>query len=1394
MTEINFRIVHIPAEKYLSDEQTKCNVEPFMNTLKRYIESCDLKEVSISLLNVKKSEDDEDYPEVEEIVFQVQAKLFMADPHCGKPFYYREFCKRWKNLFLPSSPPILVFYENSSFINTRRSCDMDRDYDGLAFGTMPYNGEFHEYASIQDSNRISFYHDIRNVVINCWDLEMKFTYNNIRHIFVNIGSSSCEVFFDLFNPPLVFRPERRRNKFLGTSYTIEHRTARLKNSSISAIEILFGLNSQTTVCKGGAIEVDTFGRSNVLRITFRNSSEVEEIIGRIHFRCSEKPIHYIYVSSIQKPKPINVDVNLPHFGCTYLLNAMLRRNFTLAAQASNINTCVEEIRKICEENGDCLEKSLTLVLAAIDSGKIVNYWHEIEKKYRYYLTNLDEINFGHYVVPEKCRLIRRVTLSPTRQMLWAPEIMFSNRVLRNFDSEYALRVSFRDDNNSRLSFYAAFANEDVFDLSIRLPMLNGICIGGRHYEFLAWSNSQIRDHGIWMYARDSNGKTVRDIRAWMGDFSHIHSVPKYMARMGQCFSQTEDAVSVPLDPRYVRTEKDIEGGFDITNGKPYCFSDGVGRISVSLAKKVHDALGHDKLCSAFQIRYGGYKGMLVIDPTLKDADIVFRESMRKFNSPNNTRLEIAKTSAPISLQLNRPFITILNDLGVRHRTFSKLQEEMLRTLTDMLFDEKKAASFLESKTPNQIFNYKELSASGIYLTTEPFFRSLLLALHRHHVEKIKSRANIAIDPSQGRNMLGVMDETGLLNENEVFVQYTKDISYGETTRDSIILNRTVLVTKNPCLLPGDVRKFRAVDIPELHHIVDCIVFPQKGSRPHPNEMGGSDLDGDEYAVLWNDDLIFHRQNEPPGHFPSARQEVNNNIEDADMIDFLVKYIKTDQVGAIANAHLAYADNVSIFSDKCITIAEKFSYAVDFAKTGVSRHLEPEEKPERFPDFMERSYKETYRSEKALGKMYRVAHDYESENQDASITYLDIKSDPDLEYPGWERYKENAIKSRNKYNTLLKTILRNYGIQHEAEVFSGAFTNLHCRFQERKDHEEIERVVVRCIKRLSKSMNEEFLEEFKDSIQANTVDVRILQKASAWYLVTYNDSNAIFLSFPWTVSRFLAIIKIKKIDVLALNFSPIVDKMDEQIKVCEQKKLFSFDTSSSFWKRYKFICKPYIVKLAFRVLVFWAEDEEILHRPDRQGLMPFNTFLKLFLHVAESANYVIYYEDSITSSRSIFSAAALCLEFFRFCLKLRFYNQHEVKEIMPFNVCKYSRLSKRAVITYHRFALLGKFRILYFDAIVEERGIQMRPIHIDSKIFPKIPIDLDSIRRAEEALKKHSKVEFVSLREIKQTKKVVVSATGTEQSLKTLKSFLRKKHAWIRELFTTGSLPPEIVTL
>ena len=79
---------------------------------------------------------------------------------------------------------------------------------------------------------------------------------------------------------------------------------------------------------------------------------------------------------------------------------------------------------------------------------------------------------------------------------------------------------------------------------------------------------------------------------------------------------------------------------------------------------------------------------------------------------------------------------------------------------------------------------------------------------------------------------------------QVFVQYSAVETRGDrddefNKREKIVLRGPVVVTRNPCLHPGDVRQLEAVDVPGLCHLVDCVVFPRQGSRPHPNEMAGN---------------------------------------------------------------------------------------------------------------------------------------------------------------------------------------------------------------------------------------------------------------------------------------------------------------------------------------------------------------------------------------------------------------------------------------------------------------------------------------------------------------------------------------------------------------------------
>lgn len=109
---------------------------------------------------------------------------------------------------------------------------------------------------------------------------------------------------------------------------------------------------------------------------------------------------------------------------------------------------------------------------------------------------------------------------------------------------------------------------------------------------------------------------------------------------------------------------------------------------------------------------------------------------------------------------------------------------------------------------------------------------------------LKERSNIPIPQSDGRILVGVVDETNSLQYGQVFIQLRES-----NGKNQIIHSCKVLITKNPAHFPGDVRKLDAVDCPALHHLDECIVFPTQGPRPHPNEISGGDTDGDEVKFL-----------------------------------------------------------------------------------------------------------------------------------------------------------------------------------------------------------------------------------------------------------------------------------------------------------------------------------------------------------------------------------------------------------------------------------------------------------------------------------------------------------------------------------------------------------------
>ncbi len=114
--------------------------------------------------------------------------------------------------------------------------------------------------------------------------------------------------------------------------------------------------------------------------------------------------------------------------------------------------------------------------------------------------------------------------------------------------------------------------------------------------------------------------------------------------------------------------------------------------------------------------------------------------------------------------------------------------------------------------------------------------------------------------------------------------------------------------------------------------------------------------------------------------------------------------------------------------------------MDFAKNGVcAPHLTHELRPTKYPHYMEKKDKESYRSTTILGKLYDEIKCYKTElnidvNEEIALTskfpYKLFNVD------GYDTFTQEARVTKNEYDRELKRVMRQYGIKHEAELVSG----------------------------------------------------------------------------------------------------------------------------------------------------------------------------------------------------------------------------------------------------------------------------------------------------------------------------------------------------------------------
>ncbi|KAF7350656.1 RNA-dependent RNA polymerase [Mycena sanguinolenta] len=580
--------------------------------------------------------------------------------------------------------------------------------------------------------------------------------------------------------------------------------------------------------------------------------------------------------------------------------------------------------------------------------------------------------------------MRRAVVTPTRVLLFPEVIETSNRVLRAWPAEMRagrfIRVGFADEDG-RLRITKRIVKAEYLDpdggilARIRNVLHNGVWIAGRHYKFLAAGESQLKDHSCWMVC-EMDGFTADRIREQMGDFSKEHVVAKYAARMGLCFSATRHVVDL--------VKADIEPLDDITHNEgKYTYTDGVGNCSQELASMCAKALGSDeKAPSAVQIRMGGIKGVLSVHPHLEKNQVCIRPSMRKFDSPL-MGLGVMKVSRFAPAHLNRQAICVMSALGMNaHALLSKFTQQIHHAQNLEL----ELQSLDTSRHPakhiykNAFIPITEMIKAG--LAEQQLLKNVLKCIKCQLLRDLKYKARVLVP--DGAYLMGIADEyeyaplifagidysnyVSVLEEGQIYCAITPS---GAKSRR--VLTGQCTIFRSPCIHPGDARLVTAVDhrLFQEMPLTNVVVFSTKKSeRDLPSMLGGGDLDGDFYTVIYDKELQITRVHEPMDYTPVTPVK-KDKVEMFDIENFVADFIKSDVLGLVASDLMALADLHGPAHPSCLKLAQINSDAVDFPKSGVPVHVPDELRPRRYPDFMDRHPDFSYPSTRVLGMMYRL---------------------------------------------------------------------------------------------------------------------------------------------------------------------------------------------------------------------------------------------------------------------------------------------------------------------------------------------------------------------------------------------------------------------------------------
>ena len=289
---------------------------------------------------------------------------------------------------------------------------------------------------------------------------------------------------------------------------------------------------------------------------------------------------------------------------------------------------------------------------------------------------------------------------------------------------------------------------------------------------------------------------------------------------------------------------------------------------------------------------------------------------------------------------------------------------------------------------------------------------------------------------------------------------------------------------------------------------------------------------DEEAQRFDTELSRLQSNHRRKHEAATLEHAQRQEKEA--VNFYLYFGKRQNLGQISNLWLAYADKFGCMHEDTLELCRLAQLAVQFVKTGMPVNLDRR----RFnlavrPDYMRHSKQgPSYRSHKALGKLYRAAMTAPALTTSAAAAAAAHQPASSGDAPGssnlgrmlrvegYESFYAEACRSRDAYESHLLYLLEIYGVETEGELLSGRVAKFDHDLVRHCNQRDTEETLRRAVYELWTANRQRFEESVEEAVSAAgggasappLVRATLRQDISprvayAWYVAGYRLSDA-----------------------------------------------------------------------------------------------------------------------------------------------------------------------------------------------------------------------------------------------------------------------------------------------